>query len=196
MNMTDMTDQELYRLSAEGSEDAFSELLKRNESMAYNVAYSILRDREDAFDAAQEALLRVWRSAGKYKGRCAVKSWIYGIAKNAALDAARAKRSHMTASLDEIADAADSAEEEASRRDDIENVRAAISMLPEHYREAIELRELYDMSYEEISEAAGIPIGTVKSRLARAHEALRAILCEKFGYGGTNRGGDQSKEMK
>ena len=65
MNMTDMTDQELYRLSAEGSEDAFSELLKRYESMAYNVAYSILRDREDAFDAAQEALLRVWRSAGK-----------------------------------------------------------------------------------------------------------------------------------
>ena len=195
-----MTDKELYRRVAKGDESAFSELIVRYESMVYNIVYGVLGNRDDAFDAAQEALLRVWRSAGKYRGDCEVKTWIYRIAKNSALDALDARKRYAAVSIDDAAlddtdavGAGESAEETAIQRENVRIVRAAIAMLPPDKREVIELRELYSMDYEQIAEVTHTPVGTVKSRLSRARRELYEILCEKFGFDGTKPSGTPSK---
>lgn len=192
-----MTDTELYRLAARGDDRAFSELVKRYESMVYNVAYEVLGNTDDAYDASQEALLRLWRSSKNYRGECEVKTWIYGIAKNAALDIHRQRGRRQTVPLESAADmpAYETTEEAAMHRFDAEAVRAAIKTLPLQYRETLLLRYMYDMDYAEISKATDSPIGTVKSRLARARELLAEALRENLSRTGTKRAPAPSKKV-
>ena len=192
-----MTDTELYGLAAKGDDRAFAELAKRYETMVYNVAYEILGNREDAYDASQEALLRLWNSAKKYRGECEVKTWIYGITKNASLDIQRQRGRRQTVPLDDVPETAghDTTEEAAMRRFNADAVRAAIKTLPLQYRETLLLRYMYDMDYTEIEKATGSPIGTVKSRLSRARELLAEALRENLEGHGTKRAPAPSKKV-
>lgn len=193
------TDRELYRLTARGDEAAFSELVKRYESLVFTVAYGVLHDRDDAADAAQEAFLKLWRGAAGWRGECEVKSWIYRIAKTSALDAARSRSARFSVSFEdtfsEAEDTAPTPEEETERRDTAEIVRRAVASLPETHREVIELREFAGLSYREIAETAGVDIGTVKSRLSRARAELYEILKDKIGDDGTKGRTPPSKEQ-
>ena len=192
-----MTDTELYRLAARGDDRAFSELAKRYESMVYNVAYSILDNDADACDASQEALLRIWSSAKKYRGECTVKTWIYGITKNASLDVLRQRGRASTVPLDEAAgiSAGDNAEDAAMRNDAAHMIRAAINEIPVQFREVLQLRYMYDMDYEEIANTVNAPVGTVKSRLSRAREMLAENLRGNTTHSGTKRQSATSKRV-
>ena len=182
------TDRELYAASVR-DERAFEELVTRYERFVYNVAYGVLGSGDDAADAAQDAFLKLWRSAPGWRGECEVKTWIYRISRSTALDVARARAQRTAAPIEEAASVADTSptpEEQIETRDKIRVVREAIDSLGDAYREIIELREICGMSYREIAEAAGIDIGTVKSRLSRARAELYTILKEKLGEDGTN----------
>lgn len=194
-----MSDAELLRRAGKGDEEAFAELAVRYEKFVFSVAFDVVRSREDASDASQDALLKLWRTASSWRGGCEVKTWIYRIAKTSALDVLRSRASRVSVPFDEafaeVEDDAPQPDEAAERKEDVSAVRAAIDSLPEQYREVIVMRELQDMSYKEIAEAAGIDIGTVKSRLSRARAELFEKLRDKIGKGGTKPPPHPSKQQ-
>ena len=146
---------------------------------AYNLARWLTRNDHDAEDVVQEAFLRAFRFFPSYRGGDA-RAWLLAIVRNACWTWLRVNRSREVATAledaDEPVDAAVSAEEDLVRRADGARLRHALEELPPEFREVTVLRELEELSYREIAEVAGIPIGTVMSRLARARRRLQTAL--------------------
>lgn len=143
---------------------------------AYGYARALTRDPTAAEDLVQDAYLRACRAFRGYRGGEA-KAWLFAIVRSTFLSGAR--RREPWSELDEageVADPADTAEALIMRRDGERDVRAAVEALPEAFREAIVLRELQELSYREIAEITGAPIGTVMSRLSRARRLLAESL--------------------
>ena len=144
---------------------------------AYNLARWLSRSPSDADDIVQDAMLRAFRAFDGFRGGD-IKAWLLTIVRNCwrSSGAAERRRGHTELDEDLAADGAgpeDSADAASRRR----RLDAALALLPEDFREALVLREMEDMSYREIAEITGAPIGTVMSRLARA----RALLRERIG---------------
>jgi RNA polymerase sigma-70 factor (ECF subfamily) len=148
----------------------------------YTLARYLLRDPADAEDAAQECYLRALRHFDSYRGP-AMKPWLFAILRNICRGEF-ARRSgaplNMSGATEEDEDAAPlwqepqaSPETEILRHQDAETIRHLVADLPDPFREAIVLREINDLSYREISDVVGAPVGTVMSRLARARSMLR-----------------------
>ena len=159
---------------------AFDELVRRTETRVRSVALAILRDRSDAEDAAQEAYLRAFRRASSYRGEGPVGAWLCRIAVRAAHDALR--RAGRQRRLLEAAmppgdpgepTGSNEPEEDLRRRTEMES---ALRRLPEVEREALVLKEVAGMTYREISESCGVPLGTVQSRIHRARQRLADAL--------------------
>jgi RNA polymerase sigma-70 factor (ECF subfamily) len=143
---------------------------------AYGYARTLTRDPTAAEDLVQDAYLRACRAFRGYRGGEA-KAWLFAIVRSSFLSDVR--RRQPWSELDEageVADPADTAEAQIVRRDGEHDVRAAVEALPDPFREAIVLRELQELSYREIAEITGAPIGTVMSRLARARRLLAESL--------------------
>lgn len=171
-----------------GDLEAFEELMRRYERQVYNLAYRMAGNYDDANDIASEAFVRVFNAIGRFRGESAFSTWLYRIVTNAFLDERKRRRAHPTVSLEDeyevegsafyrqVEDSApgpsDRAEENETRR----LLRHAIGQLPDFQREIVTMYHILDMSYEEITDVTGTPIGTVKSRLNRARLALRDIL--------------------
>ncbi len=181
-----MTDIELVAKIKKGDMNAFDELVNAYNKRVANIAYSLLSDREDSLDAAQEVFIKIYRSVGGFRGECSVSTWIYRITKNVCTDILRKRKGNII-SLDnededepkmEIADETTAPEHIAERNAKIDAVRAAISRLDENMRTVITLCDINGLSYDETAEVLKCPIGTVKSRLYRAREHLRKILSE------------------
>jgi RNA polymerase sigma-70 factor, ECF subfamily len=158
----------------------------------YTLALYLLRQPADAEDAAQECYLRAFRHFETFRGG-PIKPWLLAILRNVCR-AEYARRSALakiaTQGLDEAEERAEglwsgaqaSPETETLRQLDGETMQKLIAQLPEQFREAIVLREVNDLSYREIADVAGVPVGTVMSRLARARALLRdAWLAEEKG---------------
>ena len=151
---------------------------------AYNLARYLTRDADDAQDIVQEASLRAFRYFAGFRGTAASegRAWLLAIVRNTARTwRDRNRHNAQAATFDEelhsdaIAD--DHPEAAIVRQSEDEAVRAAIDRLPTEFREVIVLRELEGLSYKEISEVAGVPVGTVMSRLSRARRRLEEALC-------------------
>jgi RNA polymerase sigma factor (sigma-70 family) len=146
---------------------------------AYNFARWLTRDERNAEDVTQEALLRAFRFLESFQGDNG-RAWLLGIVRNAYYT--WLKRNHISAHsvpLDEEALEAEdgnSVERLLQEKDAKRVIDAALERLPEEFREVIVLRELEDLSYKEIAAVAGIPLGTVMSRLARARKLLLQCL--------------------
>ncbi|NIX77514.1 sigma-70 family RNA polymerase sigma factor [Microvirga sp. c23x22] len=155
---------------------------------AYNLARYLLRDPVAAEDVAQDAFLRAFRAFEGYRGGDP-KAWILAIVRNCCHTSAKAAASHLTVPLEAaeasggdpgegssrsagLVDPADSPETVTVRYDEIATMRELIEDLPIPFRETLVLRELEELSYQEIADATGAPIGTVMSRLARARNLL------------------------
>ena len=170
----------LRRFRDQGDVRAFDDLVRRTETRVRAVALAILRDRSEAEDAAQEAYLRAFRRASSYRGEGAVGAWLCRIAVRAAHDALR--RAGRQRRLLEVASppgepgeetGSGQPEEDIRRRTEVES---ALRRLPDDEREALVLKEVAGMTYREISDACGVPLGTVQSRIHRARQRLAETL--------------------
>ena len=170
-----------------GEEVACAELVAGHERMVYTLALHLLGDRDEALDLSQEVFLRVFRTIQTFRGHSSLRTWIYRIVINQARNRQRWwRRRHRSqqVSLDQhIQDHGELAERTDSGPDRLvgqkqlaERIRVALDGLPFDQKTAIVLREIDGLSYEEIGFSLGIAVGTVKSRLARAREGLRAQL--------------------
>jgi RNA polymerase sigma-70 factor (ECF subfamily) len=174
--VAELTDDGLIAYALAGRADCFELLVQRYERAVYHLAYRTLRDGEDAKDACQEAWLKAYRALASFRPGAKFATWIFTICYRVCCDRL-AKRKRFTG--DEPLDFADpsagperiyEAAEEAAR------LRAAIEALPEKYRAVITLFHLQGKQYDEIATVLGLPLGTVKTHLFRAKDALRAAL--------------------
>jgi RNA polymerase sigma-70 factor (ECF subfamily) len=177
----------IHRCAAH-DEDACAELVNENQRMVYQLSLNLLGDHNEALDLSQEVFLRVFRTIHSFRGASQLRTWIYRIVVNQARNRQRWWRRRHRAqhvSLDEhIRDHGDLPEQGNGGSPDralgqkllADRIRVALEGLPFDQRTAVVLREIDGLSYEEIGFSLGIAVGTVKSRLARAREALRAQL--------------------
>jgi len=171
---------------------AFERLACEHIDAAYNLAFWVVRNRDDAKDVVQDAYLRAFRAFGTFSGDD-IKPWLLTIVRNVAyrwlsvrkrtanvisFDGVVAGRNHDGANVLDVPSDEPSAEDALVGRAEQDLVRSALADLPAIFREIIILRELEGLTYQEIARATGIPIGTVMSRLARARDQLRGRLAE------------------
>ena len=172
---------------------AFEELVSHFERPVYAICFRLLGDAEDARDAAQETFLKIYRGLNRFRGESGLKTWIYRIAINQAMNQQRwwrRRRKEETVSLDlsrndseislgsTLLGTSASPEEVAIENERERRIMRALSEIKKEYRAALMLREIEELSYEEIAETLEISIGTVKSRIARGREELRHKLKE------------------
>jgi RNA polymerase sigma-70 factor (ECF subfamily) len=184
-------DDELVRRLRAGEETAYEILLARFQQPVYNLAFRLLNDSSDASDVVQEVFLKVFRNVGYFRRQSSLKTWIYRITVNEAHNQRRwffRHRSREVGLDDEpeatrtqaVADSARSPFDYAFDREKqlmIENALARINPL---FREVVVLRDIEDLSYEEIADVLQISLGTVKSRIMRGREALRGELTARL----------------
>ena len=186
----DTNDREAALISqcVAGDEQACSDLVSSHQRMVYQLALHLLADHNEALDLSQEVFLRVFRTLAGFRGQSALRTWIYRIVVNQARNRQRWwRRRHRSQqiSLDEHlrdhgdfpeVNDAEAPDRLLGRKELAERIRTALDSLPFDQKTALVLREIDGLSYEEIGFSLGVAVGTVKSRLARAREAVRAKL--------------------
>jgi RNA polymerase sigma-70 factor, ECF subfamily len=155
-----------------GDQEALEVLLRRHESRVFGLAYRMLGNRVDALDATQDVFLTVFRKARSFRHQSAFATWLYRLTVNACNDLGR-KKSRAPIPLDEQHVAGSESFGGVETRLVIEQ---ALDLLVPDQRAAVVMRDLYGMSYEEIGEATGAPVGTVKSRISRGRLRLAELL--------------------
>lgn len=182
------TDEALMTACAEGLEPAFREIVERYQGKVLNLITRYVGDRDRAEELAQETFLRVHRHRANYRMRGKFSSWLFTIAVNLARNELRnTKRRGPTVAIDpmtgtneagtlHLEDEGFDPEEATGRSEVAAIVRGAIMELPVHHREVLILRELQELTYEEIADILAIPGGTVRSRINRARLALKDRL--------------------
>jgi RNA polymerase sigma-70 factor, ECF subfamily len=179
----------LVQRCATGEESACAELVADHQRMVLQLAMNLLGDRDEALDLSQEVFLRVFRTIYRFRGQSSLRTWIYRIAVNQARNRHRFWRRRHRAdqvSLDqhiathgELLSSGESKPDRMFAQKELaERLQRALDHLPFDQRTAIVLREIDGLSYEEIAFSLGVAVGTVKSRLTRARQALRLELRE------------------
>ena len=179
----------LVQRCAEGDESAFAEVVAEHQRMVIQLAINLLGDREEALDLSQEVFLRVFRTIHRFRGQSSLRTWIYRIAVNQARNKHRFWRRRHRAdqiSLDlhisthgDFVSAGESTPDRLLAQKELARLlEQALDGLPFDQRTAIVLREIDGLSYDEIAFSLGVAVGTVKSRLTRARQALRMELRE------------------
>jgi RNA polymerase sigma-70 factor, ECF subfamily len=188
----DVSDLSLVRRVQRGDKGAFDALVLKYQHKVVKLVMRYVRNPAEAEDVAQEAFIKAYRALPQFRGDSAFYTWLYRIAINTAKNAVVSRdRSPVEYDLD--AQNSDDSYDMQSRLKDPETpeglvlteeirgtVNSAIEALPEDLRTAIVLRELEGLSYEEIAESMGCPVGTVRSRIFRAREAIDRRLREVF----------------
>lgn len=186
-----MPETELIKRCQQGDADAFDELVEKYQSQIINIAYGMLSNTEDAYDAAQEVFVRIYKSIGGFKGKSSLSTWVYRIVSNVCNDMLRKRqRSASVVSINSVRDNDDDKEldivDDAPTPEELlelseaqRTLRLAISELSAEYREIITLSDIEQLRYEEIADILRCPVGTVKSRLNRARNALKKKLLKK-----------------
>lgn len=157
----------------DGDERAFEELVIRYEAKIRNVAHGVLRDRGLAEDVAQETFLTAHRKARSFRGEGSVRSWLFRIAIHRALDELRRRGRKSEV---ELTDAGGPLHEPHQGLEAGWNLDRALAVLTPEHRTALILREVEGLSYREIAEALGWPVGTVATRIHRARTELKELL--------------------
>ena len=179
-------DAQLVASAQDGDDEAFGKLVETYQRRVYALAFGILRQREDAWDVAQEAFVKAYKNLGRFKGQSAFYTWLYRIAYNLSMDHLRSRARRDSVALDEnrVVEAAASEEapksshpgESADRRELAKVIQNAMTRLTDKHRAIIVLREIEGLSYEEMAQVLKISKGTVMSRLFHARRNLQALL--------------------
>lgn len=177
------SDELLLRRAQKGDAEAFEELMAAQESRMYAIALRMMGNREDAQDCAQEAMVRIYRAMGSFKGQSSLATWIYRITMNTCLDELRRRKVRKVTSLDTLVesgwsptDKGETPEEYGLRSEKQTVLNDAIQSLPDDMRAAIVLRDIKGYTYDEIADILNANVGTIKSRISRGRERLREIL--------------------
>ena len=192
LSLSAETDETLVADAKNGNAASFGKLVIKYERYVGSLALSVVRNREDAFDVSQEAFLKAWHHIGEFDGKCSFSSWLYRITKNAAYDHLRSAKRRGTVQLETTDDDGESAQleipdESETTRPESAVLKAeektilydAIETLDDEHREILLMRDIEEMTYDEIAETLGLELGTVKSRLFRARKALRDELIKR-----------------
>jgi len=182
------TDEQLVRTVLDGDRERFADLVERYQSRLINYLYRLVRNTDDAHDLAQEVFVRVYQALDRFDPRYKFSTWLFRVAQNAAIDQIRRRRFRTvpigygedargegTREID-VEDTGPSALDSMAGRERDAEVREAIDALPWEYRELIVLRHYGELAYDEIAQTKGMPLGTVKNKLFRARQMLKAAL--------------------
>lgn len=185
----DTDDAALVERCRRGDVAAFEPLVEKYRQRVYRLAYNVLRDREEAWDVAQDAFVRAYQALPSFRGQSAFYTWLFRIVMNVAADRARQRaargRAFGTEAVPEeewdrvMVDqrpGEESPDQAAARAEQRARIRQALDTLPEHHRTIIVLSDLEGLSYREIADVLAIPMGTVMSRLHNARRRLRDAL--------------------
>lgn len=193
VSVKEQSDHQLIEATKRGDEAAFAEIVNRYRNPLTNYLFRMLNDYEEAVDLAQETFVRVYFAIERYHTDYAFSTYIYRIATNLAISEIRKKKRRRLLSLTSFFQTEDAEAQEfhppdvklLPDEDLLENERQrtiakAISTLPDKYRAPIVLREIQELSYEEIAQILGLGLGTTKSRISRARALLREKLKQYF----------------
>jgi RNA polymerase sigma-70 factor (ECF subfamily) len=182
LSFSSAADRELVATAAQGLEGSFEELVRRYQRPISAYVYRMVGDYDIALDLTQEIFIKIYASLSRYRPEFKFSTWIYKIAHNAAIDHLRRnagrERSINGGTESEpqqlaIESKGLSPEQQSEREERRIEIEAVVRLLPTAYRELIVLRHSQDLTYEEIVEVTGLPLGTVKNRLFRAREMMR-----------------------
>src|SRR3954466_9204987 len=183
-----IADCELVKRAVAGREESFEELVRRYQRPIAVYVYRMVGDYDAALDLTQGVFIKVYNSLSRYRAEFKFSTWIYKIAHNAAIDHLRrhaVREQAITTSVDgerrEVAIESRrlTPEQESERKERRSEIESVVQLLPSSYRELIVLRHSHDLSYDEMAEVTGLPLGTVKNRLFRAREAMRDLLIQR-----------------
>lgn len=182
-------DAALVERCRKGDIAAFEPLVEKYRQRVWRLAYNVLRDREDAWDVAQEAFIRAYQALPSFRGQSAFYTWLFRIVMNVAADRARARAARGRAFGTERVPEEDwdrvmvdkptgdpAPDQAAASAQDRERITAALATLSEQHRDIIVLSDIEGLSYKEIADVLEIPMGTVMSRLHNARRRLRSAL--------------------
>lgn len=184
-------DRILLEKAKSGDINAFEKLVEAYQKKIYNICLRMIGNADDAYDLAQEVLIRIYKSINGFKEQSSLSTWVYRITTNVCLDEIRKRKLKRTVSLDQDIRLDDSEikreiesddpppDELAEKKEIKKTVASAINLLNEEHRMVIVLRDIQGFSYEEIAKITNCPEGTVKSRINRARQALKIILEKK-----------------
>lgn len=187
-NLTVAVDCDLVATAVAGREDSFEELVRRYQRPIAAYVYRMVGDYEAALDLTQEVFIKVYSSLSRYRSEFKFSTWIYKIAHNSAVDHLRRHSTRERSLISEfdgeqrelpIESGRLSPEQESERAERRVEIEQVVHQLPSAYRELILLRHSHDLSYDEIAEVTGLPLGTVKNRLFRARELMRQFFVER-----------------
>ena len=192
---TDNPEATLISRAKNKDEDAFRILVELHQSKVYHLLLGMVRDEDQAQELTQETFVKAWKGLPSFRGDSTVWTWLYRIAINTARnwmsssdrkmnypDTLENKDGETFSHSDNLIDIA-TPESSMVTQEIVQTVNEAIETLPEDLRMAIVLRELEGLSYEEIAQAMACPVGTVRSRIFRAREAIAAKLKPVLGQG-------------
>lgn len=175
----------------QGDQEAFERLVRAYEKRVFALTLRMCGNAEDAAEAAQEAFLAVWQGLKFFRGEASFSTWLYRLASNACVDLLRREGRHRAAtgpSLNDeeldlaAADPAPTPQEAAERAELRQQIEAGLQQLSLEYRQVLVLREMHQLSYEEIGQTLNLDPGTVKSRISRGRKRLRKILLENGNF--------------
>jgi len=191
-------DAVLIQKSKQGDVHSFELLISKYQVYAYNIAWRMLGNEEDAKDATQETLIKVFKGLGKFKENSEFSTWLYTITVNTCRDQLRKRKKVMTLSVDDTEEkvpiqlVAEESADPAVRLEQKEvagQLLSALGKIPEFQKTAVLLRDVYGFSYEEIGAIENCSVGTVKSRISRGRHGLRTLILNersnKIQEGGT-----------
>ena len=177
-------EQELIRRSCAGDQDAFAVLVRNNQRRAFTHAFRMLNNYDEASEAVQEAFLATWQGLHTFRGEARFSTWLYRVVYHCCLRVLEQRRRD-TRNLDAVTaqaeyratlEAGQEVQTLVTERERQEHLQQAIQQLPGKYRAVLILRHLQDLTYEEIAQALGLPIGTIKTHLFRARNLLKERL--------------------
>jgi RNA polymerase sigma-70 factor, ECF subfamily len=201
MTVADLSDLALFDRLRAGDPAALEPLMERFASRVYRVANGICASSADAEEVVQDVFVTLFRKAASFEGRAALGTWLYRIAVNSSLNRRRGKRAKLEEPLEDLlptyledghrsgdrsfllADWSAMPDEALLSKEGRDVIRAAVERLPEHYRAVLMLRDVEELSSEEVAEVLGESVASVKSRLHRARMALRELVTRNYAPG-------------
>lgn len=171
----------LVKKAQDGDLRSFEQLIEQYQAKIFNIALGIMGSPHDAEDAAQNAVIKIYRAIGDFKFQSKFSTWVYRITVNVCMDEVRKKKRSKTVSNEEIGEdvfdqSAVSPETDALKSEEKEEIKKAIASLKQDHQKMIVLRDINGFSYEEIAKITHLSVGTVKSRINRARAHLKDAL--------------------